>query len=541
MPQRLRPLFIVILLLTSSPVHAQSTRLDGFSRADELALRLILSEEERREFDRLKTDLEKAHWAKIFWKRNDPTPTTERNERLEEHLRRVQYARKWFKAATPLGFDDRGVIYVKYGEPTERYTQPSGDLHIRPNESWSYSDRIPGLVFDFVSYGEAYRLVDDLRQALGVRSEPGAELYNLLSLYESRAHVDPRYDEMAGDLRRSLATDFSENPLAPGQHNPFLANLNQAQQHIAEFASETKKAQAEAPPVIYSYDYARKSLGIAQSLARFRAPDGKIRVEIYYGVPYRQLRFEPKGERWTTPLKEKFVVFDDEYEPVFIDSNVVELVAPTPEATQRGAYISQLNLSLDPGRYHLALRFENDPAQRLGIVRSDFVCRPFPSDSLRLSDLQLSPRIEPATQQGMGLRANGGASADRFIKHGARIMPLPGSTIIKDRPLHIYFEIYGLRLDSNRRSNYEIHYRLRTYEEGKSLLGKVGDLFTGTPGLLSVTEVREGGRRDEFETIGLDLSRQPEGTFVLEVMVRDLVSGMEARSAAPIKLVSRNR
>jgi GWxTD domain-containing protein len=531
--------FVLALLTTTlSTVGARSQVADTLSVADELALRLILSEEERKEFDRLKTQEEKIRWIKIFWKRNDPTPTTERNERLEEHLRRVEYARKWFSAPKPLGFDDRGVIYVKYGEPSQRYSQPAGDMQLRPNESWSYSDLIPGLVFDFVSQGPYYRVVDDLSQAIGLRSEPGPELYNLLNLYESRSHIDSRYDRLASELRRTLGTDFSENPLSPGQQNPMLGNINLARQQIAEFVGESKKVQAEAPPVVYKYDYGRKPLAIAQSMARFREPDGRVRVEVYYGVPYNQLQFASQDGRWVTPLKEQVVIFDEEYEPVLMDSSLIELTAPSQEAVRKGAYISQFNFVLDPGSYHLALRFENEPGNRLGIVRSDFFCPTFPSDSLRLSDLQLSPRITSAGQVNVSDPAAGRQTASKFIKHGVRIVPLPGLTISKTRPLYIYFEIYGLTLDSNRRAKYEIQYRLRTLKKEKSLLGKIGGLLGGSQGLLSVTEVREGVRPDEIENIALDLSQQPDGNFLLEVLVRDLNSGRQASSAVPVKLVS---
>ena len=54
-----------------------------------------------------------------FWIERDPTPTTPRNERLEEHWRRIVYAREHFLYAKlpPLGTDERGQVYVKFGEP----------------------------------------------------------------------------------------------------------------------------------------------------------------------------------------------------------------------------------------------------------------------------------------------------------------------------------------------------------------------------------------------------------------------------------------
>ena len=55
-----------------------------------------------------------------FWFSKDPTPSTTKNERLIEHWERIAYARDNFTKAntTAYGTDDRGVIYVKFGNPT---------------------------------------------------------------------------------------------------------------------------------------------------------------------------------------------------------------------------------------------------------------------------------------------------------------------------------------------------------------------------------------------------------------------------------------
>ena len=53
-----------------------------------------------------------------WWRSQDPLPATLRNERLEEHLARVAHAEAHFgDESRPAGFDDRGVIYARLGEP----------------------------------------------------------------------------------------------------------------------------------------------------------------------------------------------------------------------------------------------------------------------------------------------------------------------------------------------------------------------------------------------------------------------------------------
>jgi GWxTD domain-containing protein len=56
-----------------------------------------------------------------FWVKRDPFPSSKYNERLLEHWQRIQYARKEFsiRQNTPFQTDDRGLIYVRFGSPTE--------------------------------------------------------------------------------------------------------------------------------------------------------------------------------------------------------------------------------------------------------------------------------------------------------------------------------------------------------------------------------------------------------------------------------------
>jgi len=57
---------------------------------------------------------------KRFWVTHDLTPATDYNERLIEHWQCIAYSRLNFNKGnkTFLGADERGNIYVRYGDPT---------------------------------------------------------------------------------------------------------------------------------------------------------------------------------------------------------------------------------------------------------------------------------------------------------------------------------------------------------------------------------------------------------------------------------------
>jgi GWxTD domain-containing protein len=74
-----------------------------------------------------------------FWKANDPSPGTVRNENREKFYQRVLRADEMFTVHKKLkGWNsDRGRIYIKYGEPDEIVSE-SYPLGRYPNIIWTY-------------------------------------------------------------------------------------------------------------------------------------------------------------------------------------------------------------------------------------------------------------------------------------------------------------------------------------------------------------------------------------------------------------------
>jgi GWxTD domain-containing protein len=92
-----------------------------------------------------------------FWARRDPSPGTEENEALEEHLRRVRYSIDNFSDAVAGWESDRGKVYIKYGEPdhTELKTDPQsqGEYLIW----YYYAENLRFVFYDRFGLGD-YRL-----------------------------------------------------------------------------------------------------------------------------------------------------------------------------------------------------------------------------------------------------------------------------------------------------------------------------------------------------------------------------------------------
>ena len=53
-----------------------------------------------------------------------------------------------------------------------------------------------------------------------------------------------------------------------------------------------------------------------------------------------------------------------------------------------------------------------------------------------------------------------------------------------------------------------------------------------------MTEVREGTEANPTEYIGIELRKQPEGKYMLEVTIRDRIRNQEASASVPLRVVA---
>ena len=100
-------------------------------------LACIVTQAEQREINDLKTEDQKRAFVEAYWKAQDPTPGTPRNERLDEFSARVRYATQQFGAGIPGWKTDRGCIYIRHGKPDEIVRNPF-NFDRPPEEIWYY-------------------------------------------------------------------------------------------------------------------------------------------------------------------------------------------------------------------------------------------------------------------------------------------------------------------------------------------------------------------------------------------------------------------
>ncbi len=532
----------LVLLSAGSTAIAQEKR-DQAAVADSLsedvldaAFQLLLDDDEKKAYNLVTDYRDKLLWRERYWREHDPTPTTPRNERREEHYRRIRYARQWFAgyAANRIGVDDRGVVYIRYGEPDSRYRQ-AGTGPIRSNESWAYNIG-PGLLFEFVEMVSGYQLRDLQDAIVGVTGRRGQYLSLLLELYQGRIDVHPRYAEIYQRLlaaeqdavgRTGAVTtinDTTGEAVAISRsgliNDTYTGDLEQVVSRIQQRIYEER---TRAPKSYFSYDYKAKPLPIVFSFANFRDRGSLAKVELLYGVDFGNLGI--RGDQYSgnqVTLKQRLVVFDAMMRPVGGDSGTVQVRPRQDVAAQHQFYVNNATLRLKPGGYRIALNINEPSRRRLGIYKTAFTAREFATDRLDLSDVIFSHFIRET-------------SGDQMLRIGKEIAPYPFSKVEKKRPIYVYFEIYNLTQDDFGQTDYRISYTVRR-TKGASILAKMlgGE---GKETQVSATLERFGSSADVGEYLQLDLSKLPTGNSVLLLEVQDVNAGTKAQVRRRFELV----
>lgn len=83
------------------------------------------------------TPAERAARFREFWKKRDPTPSTDRNENMEEYYYRISFANERYGSLIDGWRTDRGNVLVRFGEPDFIERRPY-NFDVEPYEVWYY-------------------------------------------------------------------------------------------------------------------------------------------------------------------------------------------------------------------------------------------------------------------------------------------------------------------------------------------------------------------------------------------------------------------
>jgi len=472
-----------------------------------------MSYETRSQFHKLPFQ-EKRDFLIQYWREHDPYPVSVLNERLMEHVRRVMYSELAFhNSQSKIGFDDRGMVYIRWGAPDQRYndivpapiTVEEDEFSlVRDNESWYYPSLGLYMYFDFIEVGGYFQEIPNLSEALYGGSSPNDPSDKIIRrIYEKRSHLGGIYQRLAydGDIRNSL------NELK-------VDKTNQERNIVPKLELEL----------------GIEKLHFSSRIAQFRGDSNRTEVDLVYGVPLNQINFlEATDSTVVLTFQNDFILFDSHARRNHHVRNQQSISCPSGFDYSGINYISEEIAEVYPGKYTVTFQIIERTGRMGDYIKKPLYIHDFSGTSLLMSDLKFSQQI-------MSLGIDSVSGIEKFD-----VSPYPFDYVRSNKAILLYFEIYNLSLVPDKGTNYEISLKMeREIKKGEyavELLRSFGRIFTG--GKLRKIETsyqRQGNSQFSNEYIELDLSALNQGHSRLTVIVKDLNMNKEVENSIEFDL-----
>lgn len=418
-------------------------------------VRWIITDEERKTFNSLKTDDEREQFIEQFWLRRDPDPDTDVNEYREEYYQRIAYANEKYTSGIPGWKTDRGRIYIMFGKPDQIESHPSGGSYNRPIwegggttatypfEIWWYR-YLEGVGSDieieFVdpSGSGEYRIArsPDEKDALLYTPNAGLTLAEQLGLANKADRV--AFGMFGPNGQGNFMNGGGQLFGMRAQDQPFerLARLTALQRppkvkfnDLAALANESELPKA-------SFDILSAGLNINLLRVTESAVLTSFTVQLEnQDLVYKEVGGLPQAAiniyaKVTNVAGRRAGQFEDvvtsSYTPESLDQGM----------QQRSAY--QKNVVLAPGNYKVDLVVRDVNSGKTGVIKQGFVVPRYEEGRLSTSTLILASKIEPL---------NGRLATGQFVLGALKVIPNATGEFKGDQSLGVYMQVYNVSID----------------------------------------------------------------------------------------------
>jgi GWxTD domain-containing protein len=433
-------------------------------------VRWIITDEERKVFDSLKTDDEREQFIEQFWFIRDPDPDTDVNEYREEYYTRIAYANEHYTSGIPGWKTDRGRIYIMFGKPDEIESHPSGGSYDRPAwegggttstypfENWWYR-YIEGVGSDveieFVDptgSGE-YRIArsPDEKDALLYTPNAGLTLSEQLGLTTKADRI--AFGGLGGGSQsgQMFGQRAKDNPF---EKLDLLAKLSRPPK--VKFSELAAAAESDLPKP--SFDVLDASLNINW----LRVTDTAVMTSFTVQLENSDLVYKEVGglPQAAVNIYAKITSVSGRRAGLFED---VVTSSFTPEALtngqqQKSAY--EKNVVLQPGNYKIDLVVRDVNSGKTYVFKQGFTVPKYEENKLATSTLILASKIEPL---------NGRLPSGMFVRGSLKVMTNANHVYKPDQTLGLYMQVYNVGQDmATLRPSVEIEYVIS--QKGKDVI-----------------------------------------------------------------------
>jgi GWxTD domain-containing protein len=316
-----------------------------------------------------------------FWTDRDRVELRAEGERLREHYRRLSHARIHFPLTISRRFygrldayrsgsaelDDRGIIYVRHGEPSTRLRPFI--FGAMPNESWRY-DRAEGdLLLHFSS---------------GWDSDGGGDLYDyrlVQSVLDLRGAADAPRDQLLLS-RQSLSPTYSRM-LNWGRYGAANARARERGIGAASIAVGTTTDT-------YELQFRHRLPVVADLIAVGRRRAASL-AHLVFGIAASAVAPESRAAETRYSVRVRLVALDRQDRPVARMDTVIVIRYPRPLAA--GEFVvGRAELILPPGEWRYRAALQQGDSSGVVLPRDSIAVAGGGGTTLELSDIALGSR-----------------------------------------------------------------------------------------------------------------------------------------------------
>jgi GWxTD domain-containing protein len=427
----------------------------------------------------------------MIWKKRDPNPATEVNERLIEHLARVGFADLHFSVPRlgKVGSETaRGEVYIRYGRPLAWRYDPFGSGVFADETTMPRPAGMPNPM----AGEDGWEDFESQDRGASLRSRPSGQ---------SRPRWRWEYE--------GFSLDFEDTFMNGNFDFPYESR---GSAYVYAFLEKNV-------PEIYESQI-KKRMRVVLDALNVVDDTGRPYLKLVYGCDTRGVRYQPPYEWPVGDFDVEVAVLDSTYGDLARSKFTTELKADS-SALYQTMYplIGSLRVQVPPGSTLAAVSIESEATGAIGFTNRPVRVRAL-GDSLAISDIEI-----------------------RFAEDGP---PNPAHVYLGRGKAYLAFSIHNLTTDARGMAGAKVSYRLvekRTIRPGfRRLLEAVTGRSSVGPsrGLTSVWSSYELKSRgpEKREVLGIELKALSTGDYKVEIEVTDAESGRAATATTGFTIVS---
>lgn len=446
-----------------------------------------------------------------FWNRHNPLGSLPFNPRLAEHYKRLIKAEKDYvydRPRLPINdpdrmtvlqlpqvvlrntkFNDKGLVYIRYGPPDDRATSLSDGM--ASNESWLYYKTAynPKLIFHF---------------EIAKHAPPGD--WRLVAVPSDRRMLDSRmgWDPLLD--RYMMARDELEARSA-------MHELRMKAQRTIPAAMERERP---------TWSDSLKPITLNLFSARFRSQDLQNDYLVWMGIDLNSVKnLHTQGD--TIPVETGIAFYDTLWNQLQKDISDVAVVLNDSLHVSHNEYILPYSFKSKRNKLFVSTHVRSLHGNQLGGFKFALKYHPFAANKLDMSDLVLAYKVEPSAQKAP------------LSFHNLLIVPNPTRKFKRKELVYIYFELYNLDLKDGT-SRYHVEQTVRPVKSG-NVLTNLKRLFGIGTKEISISRNQMGTSKVASEYGAFDFSALPTGKKELIISVKDENSGQKVVRQIQFQLV----